>query len=84
MGLTSSATTYSASFTTEAWHSYSALNSSANYLGGAIGSVLGGMAMLAGLAPSQPPLAAGSLTLVALLIQLAVFLNQGKTELHSG
>ncbi|CAM3685359.1 MFS transporter [Cohnella lubricantis] len=49
-----------------------ALNSSANYLGSAIGSTLGGVAMVAGLAPSKFPFAAGCLIFVALLGQLSV------------
>jgi predicted MFS family arabinose efflux permease len=49
-----------------------ALNSSPNYLGSAIGSALGGIAMLAGLAPSQLPFAAGCLVLVTLLGQLVI------------
>nr|WP_229751805.1 hypothetical protein [Marinithermofilum abyssi] len=49
-----------------------ALNSSANYLGSAIGSALGGIVMLAGLAPSQLPFTAGCLVLVTLLGQLII------------
>jgi predicted MFS family arabinose efflux permease len=55
-----------------------ALNSSANYLGSAIGSALGGIVMLAGLSPSHLPFAAGSLVLVALLGQLLVL----RTDKH--
>ncbi|MED4924690.1 MFS transporter [Anoxybacillus geothermalis] len=46
-----------------------ALNSSANYLGSAIGSALGGIVMLAGLLPSRLPFAAGCLILVTILGQ---------------
>jgi predicted MFS family arabinose efflux permease len=55
-----------------------ALNSSANYFGSAIGSALGGMAMTAGLTPSQLPFAAGCLTLAALLGQLWIVLRMRK------
>jgi len=54
-----------------------ALNSSANYLGSAIGSALGGIVMLAGLAPSRLPFAAGCLVLVTLLGQWAVVSSKG-------
>lgn len=47
-----------------------ALNSSANYLGSAVGSTLGGIVMFAGLTPSYLPFAAGCLVLVAFLGQL--------------
>lgn len=46
-----------------------ALNSSANYLGSAVGSALGGIVLLAGLTPSTLPFAAGCLVLAALLVQ---------------
>jgi predicted MFS family arabinose efflux permease len=49
-----------------------ALNSSANYLGSAIGSALGGGVILAGLAPSQLPFAAGCLVLVTMLGQIGI------------
>ncbi|WP_187119767.1 MFS transporter [Numidum massiliense] len=49
-----------------------ALNSSANYLGGAVGSTLGGVAMLAGLTPALLPYVAGCFVLVALLGQLTI------------
>jgi predicted MFS family arabinose efflux permease len=55
-----------------------ALNSSANYLGSAIGSALGGMVMLAGLAPSQLPFAAGCLVLVTLLGQWGIVSSKRK------
>lgn len=55
-----------------------ALNSSANYLGGAVGSALGGIAMLAGLAPSQLPFAAGCLLIMALLGQLVILSRESK------
>jgi predicted MFS family arabinose efflux permease len=57
-----------------------ALNSSANYLGSAIGSALGGIVMLAGLAPSQLPFAAGCLVLVTLLGQLLIVLRKSKEQ----
>ncbi|QHC04055.1 MFS transporter [Anoxybacillus sp. PDR2] len=60
-----------------------ALNSSANYLGSAIGSALGGMVMLAGLAPSRLPFAAGCLILVTLLGQWRIVSSKesaGKRE----
>ncbi|GIM46853.1 chloramphenicol resistance protein [Collibacillus ludicampi] len=57
-----------------------ALNSSANYLGSAIGSALGGTVMLAGLAPSQLPYAAGCLVLVTLLGQLVIVSCKGEQE----
>ncbi|BDG47288.1 MFS transporter [Parageobacillus sp. KH3-4] len=60
-----------------------ALNSSANYLGSAIGSALGGMVMLAGLSPSRLPFAAGCLILVALLGQWRIVSSKesvGKRE----
>jgi len=66
-----------------------ALNSSANYLGSAIGSALGGIAMLAGLAPSRLPFAAGCVAMVAFLAQLVVMSrekikeNQGKIKMES-
>ncbi|WP_405078933.1 MFS transporter [Paenibacillus chitinolyticus] len=47
-----------------------ALNSSANYLGSAVGSALGGAVLLAGLAPGQLPIAAGALIAAALLGQI--------------
>jgi predicted MFS family arabinose efflux permease len=53
-----------------------ALNSSANYLGSAVGSTLGGIAMIAGLKPSNLPFAAGSFVLVALLGQLVILRKQ--------
>ncbi|MGE8205495.1 MFS transporter [Heyndrickxia sp. NPDC080065] len=49
-----------------------ALNSSANYLGSAVGSAVGGFALYLGLKPSQLPFAAGSLILVAFLVQLII------------
>lgn len=55
-----------------------ALNSSANYLGSAIGSALGGMVMLAGLAPSRLPFAAGCLVLVTLLGQWGIVSSKRK------
>ncbi len=57
-----------------------ALNSSANYLGSAIGSILGGIVMLAGLAPSQLPFAAGGLALVTLLGQWGILSSKRKHE----
>ncbi|SMP17802.1 Major Facilitator Superfamily protein [Laceyella tengchongensis] len=57
-----------------------ASNSSANYLGSAIGSALGGMMMLAGLAPSHLPYAAGYLVLVTLLGQLLVVIRKNKEQ----
>jgi predicted MFS family arabinose efflux permease len=57
-----------------------ALNSSANYLGSAIGSALGGMMMLAGLAPSHLPFAAGCLVLVTLLGQLLVVIRKTRNN----
>ncbi|MEK0288271.1 MFS transporter [Caldifermentibacillus hisashii] len=53
-----------------------ALNSSANYLGSAIGSTSGGIAMAAGLAPTDLPYAAGCFVLVALLGQLIIIRKQ--------
>lgn len=55
-----------------------ALNSSANYLGSAIGSALGGMVMLAGLAHSRLPFAAGCLVLVTLLEQWRIVSSKRK------
>jgi predicted MFS family arabinose efflux permease len=59
-----------------------ALNSSANYLGSAVGSALGGIAMLAGLAPSELPYVTGCLVLAALVGQLAVVIRNstGRTR----
>jgi predicted MFS family arabinose efflux permease len=57
-----------------------ALNSSANYLGSAVGSMIGGIVLLLGLLPSQLSFATGGLVLVALLIQLVVvYLSSGRT-----
>ncbi|MVP01865.1 MFS transporter [Paenibacillus lutrae] len=56
-----------------------ALNSSANYLGSAVGSALGGFVLLAGLAPSQLPVAAGCLGLAALAAQIVVIITQKKS-----
>lgn len=55
-----------------------ALNSSANYLGSAVGSALGGIVMLAGLPPSRLPFAAGCLAFVALLGQLLIVSGKRK------
>lgn len=49
-----------------------ALNSSVNYLGSAVGSTLGGIAMFAGLTPTNLPYAAGSFILIALFGQLII------------
>ncbi|GIN87504.1 chloramphenicol resistance protein [Heyndrickxia sporothermodurans] len=49
-----------------------ALNSSANYLGSAAGSAVGGIALYMGLSPSQLPFAAGSLILAALIVQVII------------
>ncbi|NGP46209.1 MFS transporter [Bacillaceae bacterium SIJ1] len=46
-----------------------ALNSSANYLGSSVGSMLGGAALFAGLSPTYLPIAAGMLILLAVLGQ---------------
>lgn len=54
-----------------------ALNSSANYLGGAIGSTFGGIVLFAGLTSSYFPYAAGCLVLVAFFGQLILmFINK--------
>lgn len=55
-----------------------ALNSSANYLGGAIGSTFGGIVLFAGLTPSYFPYAAGCVVLVALFGQLILMLINKK------
>lgn len=55
-----------------------ALNSSANYLGSAVGSALFGFAMLSGLTPSQLPFAAGCLVLVTLLGQWGIISSNKK------
>ncbi|WP_088831356.1 MFS transporter [Paenibacillus tyrfis] len=49
-----------------------ALNSSANYLGSAVGSFAGGVALFAGYQPSFLPFAAGSVILLAVLGQLRI------------
>ncbi|WP_027725296.1 MFS transporter [Tuberibacillus calidus] len=62
-----------------------ALNSSANYLGSAVGSMIGGFALFAGLRPSQLPFAAGCLVLVAFFGQLMLMLTkkkESKNESH--
>lgn len=59
-----------------------ALNSSANYLGGAVGSALGGMLILTGLKPSCLPFAAGCLVLAALLGQF-ILVSKRKKRLSS-
>ncbi|MGX9931576.1 MFS transporter [Virgibacillus salarius] len=51
-----------------------ALNSSANYLGGSMGSALGGIVMVGGLTPSYLPIASGCLVLVAFLGQLIILI----------
>ncbi|MDR9793651.1 hypothetical protein Q8A72_11845 [Aeribacillus pallidus] len=53
-----------------------ALNSSANYLGSAVGSSLGGIVLLAGLAPSSLPFAASCLVLAALLVQCLIMFSK--------
>lgn len=61
-----------------------ALNSSANYLGSAVGSALGGLVMLAGLAPGKLPLVAGCLVLVALLGQwMVISRNQKEKQINA-
>lgn len=61
-----------------------ALNSSANYLGGAIGSTFGGIVLFAGLSPSYFPFAAGCLVLVAFFGQLILmFTNKKKRSSYS-
>ncbi|BBU39468.1 MAG: MFS transporter [Bacillaceae bacterium] len=55
-----------------------ALNSSANYLGSAAGSSLGGIVLLAGLAPSSLPFAASCLVLAALLVQCLIMFSKKK------
>lgn len=55
-----------------------ALNSSANYLGSAVGSSLGGIVLLAGLAPSSLPFAASCLVLAALLVQCLIMFSKKK------
>ncbi|MGR6116146.1 hypothetical protein ACTHHL_06105 [Aeribacillus composti] len=55
-----------------------ALNSSANYLGSAVGSALGGIVLLAGLTPSSLPFAAGCLVLAALLVQWLIISSNRK------
>lgn len=55
-----------------------ALNSSANYLGSAIGSTFGGIVLFAGLTPSYFPFAAGCLVLVAFFGQLILMLTNKK------
>lgn len=53
-----------------------ALNSSANYLGSAVGSSLGGIVLLEGLAPSSLPFAASCLVLAALLVQCLIMFSK--------
>ncbi|MDP4086156.1 MAG: MFS transporter [Bacillota bacterium] len=59
-----------------------ALNSSANYLGSAVGSMLGGFALSTILKPDQLPLAAGSLVLIALIGQITILLTRIKIHNH--
>lgn len=60
-----------------------ALNSSANYLGSAAGSFVGGAALFAGFRPSWLPFAAGSLLLLAVLGQLKIIANRRKAAAES-
>ncbi|WHY88627.1 MFS transporter [Neobacillus novalis] len=57
-----------------------ALNSSANYLGGAVGSMIGGVALFAGLSSSQLPIASGCLLFIAFLGQLLIMLSNNKVR----
>lgn len=52
-----------------------ALNSSANYLGSALGSVLGGLVIWGGMSPSKLPYAAGLIASLALVGQGMIILN---------
>jgi predicted MFS family arabinose efflux permease len=55
-----------------------ALNSSANYLGGAVGAASGGFIMLAGLNPSHFPFVAGCLVFIAFFGQLIIVIKNIK------
>ncbi|MDA1476099.1 MFS transporter [Bacillus changyiensis] len=57
-----------------------ALNSSANYLGSAVGSSLGGLAMLTGLAPSELPFAGTALVVLAFAAQLLVLVKNRENK----
>lgn len=62
-----------------------ALNSSANYLGSAVGSALGGLVLLIGITPAELPFAGGILILLALIAQVLIVMrssysNQKTTE----
>lgn len=58
-----------------------ALNSSANYLGSAVGSMLGGFALSSFLRPTELPLAAGGLVLIAFLGQSIILLTKRKNSI---
>lgn len=61
-----------------------ALNSSANYLGSAIGSALGGLAIYLGLMPEYLPFAAGVIAMLACLGQLLIITNtRSETQIIS-
>ncbi|MER5946697.1 MFS transporter [Streptomyces sp. NPDC001904] len=57
-----------------------ALNSSAVYLGSAIGSALGGTIMAAGLAPASLPYCTAALALLALVLHLTVVRRPGRGQ----
>ncbi|WP_419418935.1 MFS transporter [Legionella sp. D16C41] len=57
-----------------------ALNSSANYLGSAIGSALGGLAIGFGLLPTNLPYAAGIVALVAAICQLLIVMQKSQAS----
>ena len=52
-----------------------ALNSSANYLGSAVGSALGGIVLLIGITPNELPFAGGILILLALITQVLIVMR---------
>ncbi len=56
-----------------------ALNSSCNYLGSAVGTMLGGALIASGLAASQLPYYAGAAVLVALTGQLLILVTAQKS-----
>ncbi|MHA7846867.1 MFS transporter [Serratia sp. D1N4] len=55
-----------------------ALNSSSNYMGGAVGVILGGLLITVGIEPDALPYYAGVIGIVALLGQLALVLTRRK------
>lgn len=53
-----------------------ALNSSSNYLGGAVGTVCGGLLISYGIQSSSLPFFAGSVAAIALVIDLGIFISR--------